>query len=331
MRPTSKTISGVTTMSFEGAKLIWLNGRMVPWEQATVHVLAHAIHYGSSVFEGIRVYKTPDGPMIFRLTDHISRLYDSAKIYRMPIPFEHDELVAVCKQIVHANDLTNGAYIRPVALRGYGDVGLAPKPDHPVDVAVAAWEWGAYLGAEGMEKGVDVCISSWQRVAPNTVPALAKAGGNYLSSQLISSEAKRLGFAEGIALSTDGTVSEGAGENLFLVKDGKIITPPAASSILTGITRDSVMKLAAKNGLTVEEKVIPREGLYLADEIFFTGTAAEITPVRSVDRIEIGNGTRGPVTKQLQDEFFGLFSGETEDTHGWLEGIGSPPAAAVAG
>lgn len=331
MRPTSKTISGVRTMSFEGAKLIWLNGRMVPWEQATVHVLAHAIHYGSSVFEGIRVYKTPDGPMIFRLTDHISRLYDSAKIYRMPIPFEHDELVAVCKQIVHANDLTNGAYIRPVALRGYGDVGLAPKPDHPVDVAVAAWEWGAYLGAEGMEKGVDVCISSWQRVAPNTVPALAKAGGNYLSSQLISSEAKRLGFAEGIALSTDGTVSEGAGENLFLVKDGKIITPPAASSILTGITRDSVMKLAAKNGLTVEEKVIPREGLYLADEIFFTGTAAEITPVRSVDRIEIGNGTRGPVTKQLQDEFFGLFSGETEDTHGWLEGIGSPPAAAVAG
>ena len=318
-------------MSFEGAKLIWLNGRMVPWEQATVHVLSHAIHYGSSVFEGIRVYKTPDGAKIFRLTDHIKRLYDSAKIYRMPIPFEHNELVAVCKQIIHANDLTNGAYIRPVALRGYGDVGLAPKPDHPVDVAVAAWEWGAYLGVEGMEKGVDVCISSWQRVAPNTVPALAKAGGNYLSSQLISSEAKRLGFAEGIALSTDGTVSEGAGENLFLVKDGKIITPSAASSILTGITRDSVMKLAANNGLTVEEKVIPREGLYLADEIFFTGTAAEITPVRSVDRIEIGNGTRGPVTKQLQDEFFGLFSGETEDTHGWLEGIGSPPAAAVAG
>ena len=318
-------------MSFEGAKLIWLNGRMVPWEQATVHVLSHAIHYGSSVFEGIRVYKTPDGPKIFRLTDHIKRLYDSAKIYRMPIPFEHDELVAVCKQIIHANDLMNGAYIRPVALRGYGDVGLAPKPDHPVDVAVAAWKWGAYLGAEGMEKGVDVCISSWQRVAPNTIPALAKAGGNYLSSQLISTEAKRLGFAEGIALSTDGTVSEGAGENLFLVREGKLITPPAASSILTGITRDSVMKLAAKNGLTIEEKVIPREGLYLADEMFFTGTAAEITPIRSVDRIEIGSGTRGPVTKQLQDEFFGLFSGETDDAHGWLEGIGNAPAAAVAG
>ena len=318
-------------MSFEGAKLIWLNGRMIPWEQATVHVLAHAIHYGSSVFEGIRVYKTPDGPKIFRLTDHMQRLYDSAKIYRMPLPFPRDELISVCKEIIHANNLTNGAYIRPVALRGYGDVGLAPKPDHPVDVAIAAWEWGAYLGDEGMEKGVDVCVSSWQRVAPNTLPALAKAGGNYLSSQLISTEAKRLGFAEGIALSTDGTVSEGAGENLFLVREGKLLTPPSTSSILTGITRDAVMKLAGQLGLVVEEKSIPRESLYLADEIFFTGTAAEITPVRSVDRIDIGSGARGPVTKQLQDAFFGLFSGETEDTFGWLESIGAPPAAAAAG
>lgn len=318
-------------MSFEGGKLIWLNGRMVQWDQATIHVMAHALHYGSSVFEGIRVYKTPDGPKIFRLTDHMQRLYDSAKIYRMPIPYELDELIAVCKEVIIANELMNGAYIRPIALRGYGEVGLAPKPDHPVDVAIAAWEWGAYLGADSMELGVDVCISSWQRVAPNTIPALAKAGGNYLSSQLISTEAKRLGFAEGIALSTDGTVSEGAGENLFVIRDGKIITPPAASSILTGITRHSITLLAERLGLVVEESAIPREFLYLADEMFFTGTAAEITPIRSVDRIQIGAGTRGPITKQLQDAFFGLFSGETEDTEGWLDGLDAQPVAAAGG
>jgi len=318
-------------MSFEGGKLIWLNGRMVQWDQATVHVMAHALHYGSSVFEGIRVYKTPDGPKVFRLTDHMRRLYDSAKIYRMPIPYELDELIAVCKEIIIANDLMNGAYIRPIALRGYGDVGLAPREDHPVDVAIAAWEWGAYLGADGMEQGVDVCISSWQRVAPNTIPALAKAGGNYLSSQLISTEAKRLGFAEGIALSTDGTVSEGAGENLFVIRDGKILTPPSSSSILTGITRHTISLLAERLGLSVQESSIPREALYLADEMFFTGTAAEITPIRSVDRIEIGAGNRGPITKQLQDAFFGLFSGATEDTEGWLEGVDAQPVAAVAG
>lgn len=318
-------------MSFEGGKLIWLNGRMVQWDQATVHVMAHALHYGSSVFEGIRVYKTPDGPKVFRLTDHMRRLYDSAKIYRMPIPYALDELIAVCKEIIIANDLMNGAYIRPIALRGYGDVGLAPKEDHPVDVAIAAWEWGAYLGADGMEQGVDVCISSWQRVAPNTIPALAKAGGNYLSSQLISTEAKRLGFAEGIALSTDGTVSEGAGENLFVIRDGKILTPPSSSSILTGITRHTISLLAERLGLSVQESSIPREALYLADEMFFTGTAAEITPIRSVDRIEIGAGNRGPITKQLQDAFFGLFSGATEDTEGWLEGVDAQPVAAVAG
>lgn len=318
-------------MSFEGGKLIWLNGRMVQWDQATIHVMAHALHYGSSVFEGIRVYKTPDGPKIFRLTDHMHRLYDSAKIYRMPIPYEVDELIAVCKEIIIANDLMNGAYIRPIALRGYGEVGLAPKPDHPVDVAIAAWKWGAYLGAEGMEQGVDVCISSWQRVAPNTIPALAKAGGNYLSSQLISTEAKRLGFAEGIALSTDGTVSEGAGENLFVIRDGKILTPPSSSSILTGITRHTITLLAERLGLSVQESSIPREALYLADEMFFTGTAAEVTPIRSVDRIQIGEGKRGPITKQLQDAFFGLFSGATEDTEGWLEGVDAQPVAAVGG
>jgi branched-chain amino acid aminotransferase len=318
-------------MSFKGAKVIWMNGRMVPWEQATVHVMAHALHYGSSVFEGIRVYKTPDGPRVFRLTDHIQRLFNSAKIYRMPIPYGLDELVSVCKDVVLANKLLNGAYIRPIALRGYGDVGLAPKPDHPVDVAVAAWEWGAYLGADGLEQGVDACVSSWQRVAPNTVPALAKAGGNYLSSQLISTEAKRLGFAEGIALSTDGTVSEGAGENLFLLRDGRLMTPPSTSSILTGITRDTVLRLASRLGIAVSEQSIPREMLYLADELFFTGTAAEITPVRSVDRIQIGAGRRGPITKKLQDAFFGLFNGSTVDSDGWLEGLDAPAVAAAAG
>lgn len=318
-------------MSFKGAKLIWMNGRMIPWEQATVHVLAHALHYGSSVFEGIRVYKTPDGAKVFRLTDHVRRLLNSARIYRMPIAYDLDELVSVCKEVVVANELVNGAYIRPIALRGYGDVGLAPKPDHPVDVAVAAWEWGAYLGADGLEQGVDVCVSSWQRVAPNTVPALAKAGGNYLSSQLISTEAKRLGFAEGIALTTDGTISEGAGENLFLIVDGRLMTPPAASSILTGITRDTVLQLAKRLGLTVTEQSIPREMLYLADELFFTGTAAEITPIRSVDRIEVGTGRRGPITESLQKAFFGLFSGDTQDRDGWLEGLDRPRVTAAAG
>ena len=317
-------------MSFKGGKQIWMNGRMLPWEQATVHVLAHALHYGSSVFEGIRMYSTPDGPKIFRLTDHMKRLYDSAKIYRMAIPYELDELIGVCKQVVVENGLNEGAYLRPIALRGYGEIGLAPKPDHPVEVAIAAWDWGAYLGKEALEQGVDVCVSSWQRVAPNTVPAQAKAGGNYLSSQLISTEAKRLGFAEGIALSTDGTVSEGAGENLFVIRDGRIVTPPSTASILTGITRDTVMTLAAQLGIEIVEQSIPRESLYLADELFFTGTAAEITPIRSVDHIQIGAGRRGPLTARLQEAFFGLFDGSTEDVHGWLEGIDDAPLAVAS-
>ncbi len=316
-------------MSFEGAKLIWHNGRMIPWEQATVHVMAHALHYGSSVFEGIRVYKTPNGPKVFRLTDHMQRFFDSALIHRIPIPFDVATLIGVCKEVVLANELMDGAYIRPIAFRGLGDVGLCPKPEHPVDVSIGAWEWGAYLGADGLEKGVDVCVSSWHRVAPNTIPALAKAGGNYLSSTLISAEAKRLGFAEGIALSTDGLVSEGAGENLFVIRGGKIITPSSASSILTGITRDTVIQLAAQLGIEVREQSVPREMLYLADEMFFTGTAVEITPIRSVDRIEVGEGHRGPITKKLQDAFFGLFSGETKDRHGWLEGLDAQPVAAV--
>ncbi len=318
-------------MSFEGAKLIWHNGQMIPWDQATVHVMAHALHYGSSVFEGIRVYKTPDGPKVFRLSDHMQRLFDSAKIHSIPIPFDLPTLIGACKEVVQANELMNGAYIRPIAFRGLGDVGLCPKPEHPVDVSIGAWEWGAYLGTDGLEKGVDVCVSSWNRVAPNTIPALAKAGGNYLSSTLISAEAKRLGFAEGIALSTDGLVSEGAGENLFVVRGGILITPPSASSILTGITRDTVIQLAAKLGVQLVEQSIPREMLYLADEMFFTGTAVEITPIRSIDRIEIGEGRRGPITKKLQDAFFGLFTGETEDRHGWLEELDTQPVAAAGG
>ena len=310
-------------MTFAGGKSIWMNGEIIPWEDATVHVMSHALHYGSSVFEGIRGYKTPDGMKIFRLTDHMKRFYDSAKIYRMSINYECDELIQVCKDIVVENAFVNNPYIRPVAFFGLGPPGLAPKSDHKVDVAVAAWEWGAYLGSEGLEQGVDVCISSWQRVAPNTIPTMAKAGGNYLSGQLISTEAKRLGFAEGIALSTDGTVSEGAGENVFVVADGKIITPPSSSSILSGLTRDTIIKLAGKIGLEVTETPIPREALYLADEIFFTGTAAEVTPIRSVDRIKIGAGSRGAITKELQEAFFGLFSGKTEDPEGWVEDVRS--------
>jgi branched-chain amino acid aminotransferase len=308
-------------MSYKGGKFIWHNGQIVNWDEAKVHVLTHALHYGSSVFEGIRVYKTPDGLKVFRLSDHIKRLYNSAKIYRMPIPFNEHEIIDACKKLITDNDLNNGAYIRPIAFRGYGEIGLAPKNDHPVDVSIAAWEWGTYLGAEALENGVDVCVSSWQRVAPNTIPTQAKAGGNYLSSTLISTEAKRLGFDEGIALSTDGMVSEGAGENLFVVKDGKLYTPPASSGILTGITRDTVIKICLRLGLSVNEQSINRESLYLADEMFFTGTAAEITPISTVDRIAIGSGKRGLITEQLQNEFFGLFSNKTDDDHNWLESI----------
>jgi branched-chain amino acid aminotransferase len=306
-------------MPINAAQYIWYNGKLVPWEKATVHVLAHALHYGSTVFEGVRSYPTADGPIIFRLSDHTRRLFDSAKIYRIDIPWSPDDINAACKQVIVSNALDNGAYMRPFAFRGYGEIGVAPKVSPPIDAVVAAFEWGAYLGAEGLENGIDVCVSSWQRLAPNTIPALGKAAGNYLSSQLISMEAKRLGFAEGIGLSTDGTVSEGAGENLFLIREGVIYTPSVANSILQGITRDSVIKLARAHGFEVREQALPRELLYLADEIFLTGTAAEITPVRSVDHITIGAGKRGPVTEALQSAFFGLFNGKTPDTWGWLQ------------
>lgn len=300
---------------------IWQNGKMVPWEDAQVHVLTHALHYGSSVFEGIRVYPTPDGLRAFRLAAHTQRMQESAKIHRMEIPYSADEINSACREVVLRNQLTNGAYIRPIAFRGYGDIGLAPPPDHPIDLVVAAWEWGTYLGQDALEKGVDAGISSWQKVAPNTIPAMAKAGGNYLGSTLVSLEARANGFDEGITLSTDGTVSEGAGENLFIVKNGKVYTPSSAASILAGITRDTIITLAAEAGIEVIEQSIPREMLYIADEMFMTGTAAEVTPVRSVDRIVIGNGKRGEITRVLQECFFGLFNGTTEDKWGWLEAI----------
>lgn len=307
-------------MAIKTTEWIWFNGNLIPWNDARVHVMTHALHYGSSVFEGIRVYQTPDGPRVFRLAAHTRRMFDSARIHRIEIPWSADVINAACKDVVTHNKL-GSAYIRPIAFRGYGEVGLAPPPGHPVDVAVAAWEWGAYLGADALEKGVDVCISSWQRAAPNTIPTLAKAGGNYLSSTLISLEARERGFAEGIALSTNGTVSEGAGENLFLIRDGSIITPSTTDSVLQGITRDAVMTLARDLGIPIREQGIPREMLYVADEIFLTGTAAEITPVRSVDRITVGAGARGPVTTALQNAFFGLFNGRTADKWGWLESL----------
>jgi branched-chain amino acid aminotransferase len=311
----------INGMPLKASQYIWHDGKLVPWAEATVHVLSHALHYGSSVFEGVRVYQTPSGPMGFRLTDHIRRMMNSAKVYRLKVPYSEQTLIAACKEVVRENGLTNGAYVRPIAFRGYGEMGVAGNPEQPAECSIAAWEWGSYLGEGGLEQGVDVCVSSWQRVAPNTVPALAKAGGNYLSSILVTLEARRLGFAEGIALNSSGFVSEGAGENLFLVQQGVLYTPPVAASILAGLTRDTVMKLAESLGLKVVEQNIPREWLYIADEVFLTGSAAEITPVRSVDKIQVGEGRRGPVTERLQKQFFGLFDGSTADRWSWLEPI----------
>jgi branched-chain amino acid aminotransferase len=306
-------------MPIPATQFIWFNGKLVPWEKATVHVLSHALHYGSSVFEGVRAYATPQGPAIFRLRDHMRRLFDSAKIYRITMPFSLGQLSAACHEVVAVNGLARGAYLRPVVFRGYGEIGVSPKNEPPTEVAIAGWEWGKYLGHASAEEGVDVCVSSWNRVAPNTIPALAKAAGNYLSSQLIGQEARRLGFDEGIGLAADGTVSEGSGENLFVVKDGVLMTPALVHSVLSGITRDSVMRLARARGIEVRECALPREFLYLVDEAFFTGTAVEITPIRSVDRLPVGTGARGPITQALQSAFFGLFSGKTADEWGWLD------------
>jgi branched-chain amino acid aminotransferase len=296
--------------------LIWHNGRLKPWHEATVHVSAHALHYGSSVFEGERVYATPQGPAYFRLADHTRRLFESAKLYEIEIGYTEDEINVACIDLIAANDMAS-AYVRPIVFRGAGGLGVLPKDGAPVDVSIMALDWGAYLG-DAIEHGADVCVSSWNRPAPNTIPSWAKAGGNYLSSQLIGFEARRGGYAEGIALGVNGLLSEGAGENLFLVRKGRLFTPTTSAGILAGITRDTVIALAEDLGYVVEERDLPREALYTSDEIFMTGTAAEITPVRSVDRKAVGNGKPGPITKALQQAFFGLFDGRTADTRGWL-------------
>ncbi len=299
---------------------IWHNGKLKPWAEATTHVMAHALHYGSSVFEGIRSYPTPGGVAIFRLADHLKRLFNSAKTYDMPMPYDPATLAAACREVVRINSLQR-AYIRPVAFRGAGK-GLSLSAETPTDVAVGAWELGGYLGADVIEQGIDACVSSWQRFAPNTIPAGAKAGGNYLSGQLIAREARRLGFGEGIALASNGLLSEGAGENLFLVFDGALHTTPVSAAILNGITRHSLMMLARDAGIEVWERELPREYLYLADEVFMCGTAAEITPIRSVDSKPVGDGRPGPVTRRIQELFFGLFEGRTPDKYGWLEPVG---------
>ncbi len=295
---------------------IWHNGTIKPWAEATTHVMAHALHYGSSVFEGIRCYDTPNGPVIFRLTDHNRRLYQSAKIHEIDVPYSLDEINAACREVVKANGNTTD-YLRPVAFRGLGGFGLSAET--PTDVAVATWKMGRYLGADVLENGIDACVSSWQRFAPNTIPAGAKAGGNYLSGTLVAREARRLGFGEGIALASTGLLSEGAGENLFLVFDGALHTTPVSAALLNGITRNSIITLARDAAIDVVERDLPREYLYLCDELFMCGTAAEITPIRSVDGRQVGAGKAGPITRQVQELFFGLFDGKTPDKRGWLE------------
>jgi branched-chain amino acid aminotransferase len=303
-------------MALEPVKKIWMNGELVDWADAKIHVLSHVVHYGSSVFEGGRVYETEKGPVAFRLRDHVDRLFNSAKIYRMEIPFSRDQVeYAVC-QLVEVNEL-EAAYVRPVAYRGFNELGVDPR-NCPVDLTIAVWRWGKYLGPEALEQGVDVCVSSWQRVAPNTFPAMAKCGANYMNSQLIKLEALGHGYVEGIALDPYGHVSEGSGENIFLVRDGALITPSFGNSILPGITRNCVIKLAEEMGLKVIEENIPREALYLADEVFFTGSAAEITPIRSIDKIQVGAGRRGPVAAKLQEAFFDIVEGRAPDRFGWL-------------
>ncbi|MFC0180708.1 branched-chain amino acid transaminase [Thorsellia kenyensis] len=302
------------------ADFIWFNGEMVAWQDAKVHVMSHALHYGTSVFEGVRCYDTHIGPAVFRHREHMQRLHDSAKIYRMPIKYTVDELMEACRETLRRNNLKS-AYIRPLAFIGDVGMGVNPPPGYTTDVIIAAFPWGAYLGEEALENGIDAMVSSWNRAAPNTIPTAAKAGGNYLSSLLVGSEARRHGYQEGIALDVNGYISEGAGENLFQIKDGIIFTPPFTSSALPGITRDAIIKIAKSLGFEIREQTLSRESLYLADEVFMTGTAAEITPVRSVDGIQVGIGKRGPVTEKIQSAFFGLFNGKTEDKWGWLDKI----------
>ncbi len=306
----------------EQTEWIWYDGDMIPWDDAQIHVMSHVVHYGSSVFEGIRFYDTPNGPAAFRLTDHIRRFVNSARVYRMDLERTIDELNEACREVVSRNGLKSG-YIRPVALRGLGALGLHPGKS-PVETYILTWPWGQYLGTEALQEGVDVCVSSWARPAPNTLPTLAKAGGNYVISQLMRMEAEENGYAEAIGLAPSGLVSEGSGQNLFLVSGGILYTPPIDGTLLHGITRDSILKLAANLGIQAREQSIPREMLYIADELFFTGTASELTPIRSVDRIEVGGGGVGPVTESLQKEYLGIATGERPDRYGWLEPIKHP-------
>src|SRR5690349_8110822 len=284
-------------MAIQKTEKIWHNGRMIPWEDATLHVMSHVVNYGSSVFEGIRCYSQPKGPAIFRAQEHMQRLLDSAKIYRMEVEYTREELVRAMTELVRENGVAP-CYIRPIVLRGYGEAGVNPA-NTPIEVYIANYPWGKYLG-HGADDGVDVCVSTWTRIAPNTLPAMAKSGANYMNSQLIKMEAIANGYVEGIALDTNGYVSEGSGENLFVVRNGNLMTAPLGNSVLPGITRDSVIQIARDLKVTVIEQMIPREMLYISDEVFFTGTAAEVTPIRSVDKIKVGDGSVGPVTKSIQ-------------------------------
>ncbi|MBC8088410.1 MAG: branched-chain amino acid transaminase [Phycisphaerae bacterium] len=304
-------MAGITETSW-----IWHDGTYVKWADAQVHVLSHSMQFGSAVFEGIRCYSTPNGPAVFRLREHLQRLLNSCKIYRMDVKYSLDDLMRESVALIAKNEMTS-CYFRPMVIRGYGASGMVPF-ESPVEVYLPCWPWGAYLGDEALEKGVDACISTWNRVAPNTIPAAAKIAGNYLSGQLIKMEALANGFQEGIALSPGGMVSEGSGQNLFLVHGGVLYTPPIDGTLLTGITRDTIIKLARDAGIAVVEKPLPRDILYIADEVFLSGTASEVTPVRSIDRLNVGDGKVGPMTRQLQKEYLGICKGEIADRHGWL-------------
>jgi branched-chain amino acid aminotransferase len=319
-------------MAFAGTGKIWMNGTLVDWADAKIHVASHVIHYGSGVFEGARCYDTKKGSAILRLDQHIARLLASAKIYRMDSPFTQQQLEAAVIDTVRVNTF-KACYIRPLMYRGYNALGVNPTPC-PVDVAIMVWEWGTYLGADALEKGVDVCVSSWNRMAPNTFPSLAKTSGNYANAALIRMEAEANGYSEGIALDTFGYVSEGSGENVFVVRNGTIYTPPLAASILAGITREMIITIARDLGYRVSEEMLPREMLYIADELFFAGTAVEVTPVRSVDKIRVGAGRRGPVTEAIQRRFLGIINGDSPDTQRWLtyvEKAQAPPEPVAAG
>jgi branched-chain amino acid aminotransferase len=314
-------------MKLTSTDWIWRDGEFIRWDEANVHVLSHSMQYGSAAFEGVRCYSTPRGPAIFRLEAHLQRLLVSTRIYRMDVTYSIDDLVAACCQLVERNGLEE-CYLRPMVLRGYGASSMVPF-DSPVHVYLPCWPWGAYLGDGALENGVDACIASWQRVAPNTIPAIAKIAGNYLSGQLIKMEALANGFAEAIALGTDGLVSEGSGQNTFIVAKGTVITPPVNGTLLAGITRESVLAIATDLGLPVREQPIPREMLYASDEVFLTGTASEVTPVRSVDRITIGSGRRGPITEQIQRRYLDVVHGRVADRHGWLTHVRAGVGAAA--